>query len=70
MSGAVSIPSIWIPGVSQGYAPGYAPVCRAAINDRPDLALEHDTWEAADGSNREKHYVVAAAVEFLDRPRD
>ena len=32
--------------------------------------LEHDTWEGAYGSNREKHYVVAAAVEFLDRPRD
>ena len=32
--------------------------------------LEHDTWEAPDGSKRHKHYVVAAAVEFLDRPKD
>lgn len=32
--------------------------------------LEQDTWEGPDGKNRTKHYVVAAAVEFLDRPRD
>ena len=32
--------------------------------------LEHDTWEASDGSKREKHYIVASAVEFLDRPKD
>lgn len=32
--------------------------------------LEHDTWEGPDGSPRGKHYVIAAAVEFLDRPRD
>lgn len=32
--------------------------------------LEQDTWEGPDGKNRTKHYVVAAAVEFLDRPSD
>jgi single-strand DNA-binding protein len=32
--------------------------------------LEHDTWEGSDGTNRTKHFVVAATVEFLDRPRD
>lgn len=32
--------------------------------------LEHDTWEASDSSKREQHYVIASAVEFLDRPRD
>ena len=32
--------------------------------------LEQDTWESPDGKNRTKRYVVAAAVEFLDRPRD
>lgn len=31
--------------------------------------LEHDIWDAADGSKREKHYVVASTVEFLDRPK-
>lgn len=32
--------------------------------------LEQDVWETPDGSKRAKHYVVAAGVEFLDRPRD
>ena len=32
--------------------------------------LEHDTWRGPDGTARSKHYVIAAAVEFLDRPRD
>ena len=32
--------------------------------------LEQDTWEGPDGGNRSKHYVIAASVEFLDRPRD
>jgi single-strand DNA-binding protein len=30
--------------------------------------LEHDTWKAEDGSARQRHYVVADEISFLDRP--
>jgi single-strand DNA-binding protein len=36
-----------------------------AVNGR----LEHDTWQAEDGTGRQRHYVVADTISFLDRPR-
>lgn len=30
--------------------------------------LEHDTWVAEDGTNRERHHVIADSVDFLARP--
>ena len=32
------------------------------------LRLEHESWEAADGTRRQRHHVVADSVDFLDRP--
>ncbi len=32
--------------------------------------LEHNQWEAQDGSKRQRHYVVAEAVEFLDQKQN
>ena len=36
---------------------------RVAVSGR----LEHDQWQAGDGSRRQRHYVVAEEVEFLDQ---
>lgn len=30
--------------------------------------LEQEHWLASDGGKRSRHFVIAAAVEFLDRP--
>ena len=50
---------------------GLAEVCgkhlekgrRVAVSGR----LEHDQWQAGDGTRRQRHYVVADEVEFLDQ---
>ena len=36
---------------------------RVAVSGR----LEHDQWQTGDDSRRQRHYVVADAVEFLDQ---
>ncbi len=38
---------------------------RVAVSGR----LELSEWQAEDGSKRQRHYVVADEIEFLERPR-
>ena len=49
---------------------GLADVCAKYLEKGRQVAvsgrLEHDHWQASDGTKRQRHYIVADAVEFLD----
>ena len=49
---------------------GLAEVCAKYLEKGRQVAvsgrLEHDEWQAGDGTKRQRHYVIAEAVEFLD----
>ena len=64
--GAVYVDVVAFGGLAGSIVEYLAKGRQVAVSGR----LEHDQWEAEDGSRRQRHKVIADEVEFLGRRRE